>query len=623
MEPEILGLYVGDPRLIRRQIPPDPTRSIKEKNQLETELRLLKSGRKCTIDAITPDVARTIRYHGDRSVIKDLLEEKFYQPDVMKVLLCAAGSVVHLPSSAEHEEQNENIRHWFRRLEKLSVGKSAYGDTYLGYIGKEGNAPPFVLKVPKTEMASQEAAHEIVVGMYGLNQLRKLVPNFSYVFGGFSCSAPIPSISGKEVGEWCKVDGKMIYSMYENVSNSVSLNRFFSNCSGEEFVNVTLQLCYALNTAHKTCDFTHYDLHGGNILVRKLNHPVQLVYETDRGKEYITTSYIPMIIDYGFSHIVYQGRHYGHYFIGDAGGMDLGLSPNRSYPFHDTFKLIVSILMSGNPRILEIANRLIIPYVFRGDVNRFLKEQAKFTFEIPSGFERLNYLYLPSMLRKHVWGFVSRSPNRFPIWNCGEKACPSPVQILDSLIPKDIDVDFYEVRELMKEGRGDEVLPKLASRFDEKFDEYQRDTEELRINYNNAIKKYVRIKIEGDDLETFTKKLPQISEMMFVINDVFDRLHRIIYYSELVDEIAVALKREDIRPIIQMNIKVIRGAFASMLPIVKDLKRLAGEMKVYYDAAKRVNHPLANDIMSILMQNDVTIRSLTTSIQRFKDKRLF
>ena len=107
--------------------------------------------------------------------------------------------------------------------------------------------------------------------------------------------------------------------------------------------------------ANKMIDFTHYDLHTGNILIRDINiEKFQIQYDTENGVEYITTDLIATFIDFGMSHIynedlIIAGDHIenGHYGVYNFLYYDV--YPNKSWIMSDIYKvLLYSALVSMN-----------------------------------------------------------------------------------------------------------------------------------------------------------------------------------------------------------------------------------------------------------------------------------
>ena len=50
--------------------------------------------------------------------------------------------------------------------------------------------------------------HEAFIGLAGTNQLRKEIPNFSFIYGAFKCDGPIMPGKGKEVKQFCTGESK-------------------------------------------------------------------------------------------------------------------------------------------------------------------------------------------------------------------------------------------------------------------------------------------------------------------------------------------------------------------------------------------------------------------------------
>jgi hypothetical protein len=156
----------------------------------------------------------------------------------------------------------------------------------------------------------------------------------------------------------------------------------------EDKVSVIFQLFSALHLAHRMIDFTHYDLHENNVLVKKLPHKVSIPYRNELGN-YIVTRYIPIIIDFGFSHIVHLDKHYG---AEAQGPVDYGSRMNRSFPLHDIFRFFFGVReqLSRHP----VNYRLL----FKLEEYFFLNSSKTFeTFSIIKDLEKRNYGALPDL----------------------------------------------------------------------------------------------------------------------------------------------------------------------------------------------------------------------------------
>jgi hypothetical protein len=68
----------------------------------------------------------------------------------------------------------------------------------------------------------------------------------------------------------------------------------------------------AVYIAQEKFSFVHNDLTPWNIIIKILPSPVTVEYKFDKIHYNIRTNIIPIIIDLGRSHIVYEQRHYGN-----------------------------------------------------------------------------------------------------------------------------------------------------------------------------------------------------------------------------------------------------------------------------------------------------------------------
>lgn len=169
-----------------------------------------------------------------------------------------------------------------------------------------------IIKAPQRYDEYTEAAinHELVVGKV-LNSIRSVVPNFAFILGAFECGPPVvkPGVGKSEKSKvitWCRGGSKVKYIMYENVSNSKSLYDFCETCSGQDYMDIIIQINYALMMAYRMVGFTHYDLHGENILIKEIKDHREGAY-IPYGGDFVYSKYLAMFIDYGYSHVYLPG----------------------------------------------------------------------------------------------------------------------------------------------------------------------------------------------------------------------------------------------------------------------------------------------------------------------------
>lgn len=151
--------------------------------------------------------------------------------------------------------------------------------------------------IKKSKLKEKENIHEIFIGIKCINKLLKYVPNFSYMFGYYHTSFKrekatviMEYIQGKTLCEWIKTEFNM-----------------------KEFLFILIQICLTLELSQKLYGFVHWDLTPWNIIInRQLDFKI-IDYMLDTKNIFrIKTNIIPVIIDYGKSHVIYEHKHYGY-----------------------------------------------------------------------------------------------------------------------------------------------------------------------------------------------------------------------------------------------------------------------------------------------------------------------
>ena len=154
----------------------------------------------------------------------------------------------------------------------------------------------FIVKSTTDSSKMLENIHETFIGTKVINEVVKYIPNFAYVFGsteneGYGKNNVIMEyIAGKTLTQWMQ---------------SRSFNM-------KDFIFILIQLSFALEVAQRQCGFVHYDLTPWNIMIQELPQPISFDYMFDENIVYrVNTKIIPVIIDYGKSHVIYENKHYG------------------------------------------------------------------------------------------------------------------------------------------------------------------------------------------------------------------------------------------------------------------------------------------------------------------------
>ena len=152
---------------------------------------------------------------------------------------------------------------------------------------------PVIIKNTTDEYKTKEHIHEVFIGTRVINKLLSCIPNFMYVMGLYKQDSNLSVISEYIQGE----------TLFEYINSSTF--------DFKEFLFILIQICLALEVAQNKCGFVHYDLTPWNIMLKRTT--VQKIeYKLNYNKVVvIRTTIIPIIIDYGKSHVVYDNVHHG------------------------------------------------------------------------------------------------------------------------------------------------------------------------------------------------------------------------------------------------------------------------------------------------------------------------
>lgn len=191
-------------------------------------------------------------------------------------------------------------------------------------------------KIVSTLIDQDEIPHEVAVGTY-INNIRKEIPNFSCIIDWGKRQCPY-NISNTTVTN-CR------YIVYEYIPGP-TWESWLRYTNINSFLNCYLQILLSLKVAGRLYDFTHYDLHTNNIILRPVtqNDVTNTVGDTNTDNSIkikydnytLETNTIAVFIDYGSAHIKTNTQH-----LGKALYSKFGIYSNRSFWIFDTFKLLM------------------------------------------------------------------------------------------------------------------------------------------------------------------------------------------------------------------------------------------------------------------------------------------
>jgi serine/threonine protein kinase len=311
----------------------------------------------------------------------------------------------------------------------------------------------FVIKTPKKKNKGEkedELLHELFVGLMGTNSMRSICPNFAYILGGFKCLPPVIN-PDKSIPQFCEAgrpEDYVNYVIYEKIPGK-SMADFMETCKFEEFFSWYIQVVLACFLGDHHIGFTHYDLHNENVMLRgwKDLDSFAIAFPLPNGSTWhVKTNKIAMMIDFGMTHVEYDGKHYGKF-----GLEEFGVFSDQSRPYYDIYKLLgfcmTDMDAKGNEECLNRCVNLQRCFVdihserddddIIGEVIEEAKSFHAFSYERLDSEDNLTLLDLLALVKKFYpeeWNqTVSLSPPQdVELIGCGD-VCPTPSQVEASI----------------------------------------------------------------------------------------------------------------------------------------------------------------------------------------------
>jgi len=339
------------------------------------------------------DEISVVQYHlpaVKAPAFRELVRQRFYDPIVMIAASCVVEAIYVAHRGEVDTDRLERIRYWLHDLRQIGA-ESVEG--YALQANLDTAHDVFILKAPRTGKGS--LLHEYVVGLTGTNLLRQRIPNYAYILGSFRCSPPF--IDQKSVIGWCNTERPSVdYVVYENVTPAVSLSSILAQAPFERFLNAYVQILLALQVGFEMVDFTHYDLHSENVLLREVpgltgvtdaavhgtGRPFALAYPTRAGTYYVTSTFVGTLIDYGFAHVHTNKGNFGVY-----GLSAYGVHGDSSYPLFDAYKLLgmsMRDMYTGkNTKAFQEAAKILTYFNPKEPAVRVILDQSNNYYSLP------------------------------------------------------------------------------------------------------------------------------------------------------------------------------------------------------------------------------------------------
>lgn len=182
-----------------------------------------------------------------------------------------------------------NFKKYSRYVRSIFVNKLGTVDEY-EFLNRS-----FCVKSSDDSNKIKEHIHETFIGQNCINDIVKEIPNFAYTHGLFKSKKDTHNV----ITEY--IHGKTF-------KDYIHSDEF----DFKEYLFIILQLCLSLHVAQNKCLFVHNDLTPWNILIQRISEPVEVDYVINHESVIrVKTNVIPVIIDYGKSHVIYENTHYG------------------------------------------------------------------------------------------------------------------------------------------------------------------------------------------------------------------------------------------------------------------------------------------------------------------------
>jgi serine/threonine protein kinase len=208
-----------------------------------------------------------------------------------------------------------------------------------------------ILKISKSVSENESLEREFKIG----NRLQDILKKHGDVANNFMETVDIfkakePYITQKKVIEDLEGEHICLVTKYiDGINISSWIDLCDSSISNDEIVAVIFQLILTLFIAADECQFTHYDLHHNNVLIKTLDEKREVSY-TFRGKNYrVLTQHIPVIIDFGSSTIRLNNKT-----IGSGHKVPFDNVQSSEYICADIYKILMCVSKKMMPYNLEL-----------------------------------------------------------------------------------------------------------------------------------------------------------------------------------------------------------------------------------------------------------------------------
>lgn len=274
---------------------------------------------------------------------------------------------------------------------------------FRSFIKGESGLKEFLeLKHPvgNTEASFVDLRHEAIVGFFGTNRVRRLIPNFKLVYAYVVCEgantktakkAGVPA-SPRRRREVVTGRGKIVQTpvlVTERYGDATTLTEALKTLTPKDFFAIFMQVVYALKTASEEIEYTHYDLHASNIEL----YPCDECYiPYQRGGVYVAAKYVAVIANHGFAHFTTRNSDqrsvtFGFAAKGRSELVAIGIFRDRPNFMTDVYRLLATsaaaVINTERSELVDLIGKLVSYFNQSETIAEIVESQKE------------NYYYLP------------------------------------------------------------------------------------------------------------------------------------------------------------------------------------------------------------------------------------
>ena len=287
--------------------------------------------------------------------IRDILTKKYLTAADMKAVSYLFNTLIlRGPPKGSNKTgllMPDSVKEWLTNMQKISTS-SIEGYVYITDIYTDD--VKVIIKVPqKPSEGTSSIIREYYIGLMAINKLRYIVPTFVYTLGGFICNdsytirkrvrSPITTLDAKVVikPESCTQPTSPFIITELIPGNSMKNALESKSITFDIWLLLFAQILLGLEVAQREVNFTHFDLHTSNVMIRTDKDIKYTVPLDNMTYNVQNTNHLPVIIDFGQSTITLDGNTVGSFDFPVYGMM------NFMVPGYDIYKFLCSCISNA------------------------------------------------------------------------------------------------------------------------------------------------------------------------------------------------------------------------------------------------------------------------------------